>query len=135
MSKNTEKSWSQGFHRISNTSKFLAGDPDIKFISYTLDNCENEDSSDDEETVTFSKEINSKYSPSQEVNDQEQKTVSIEVIDLVSVNSDEYDPKQSSDNYISSLLEDIPLDPCIRENIIEYLNSSFQEKILEEDGC
>ncbi len=127
MSKKTGKSWSEGYHRVPNTLKYLAGDPDIKFVAFVSENSEDDQDSDNEEIVSY---INQEFKDSQsEVKEgQTQQHTAIKEIHLDPLNS-------GVDSDSSSTINDIPLSPATREDIIEYLNCYIEDQLNKEDEC
>ena len=125
MSKNTGKSWSQGFRRVPNTFKYLAGDPDIKFSAFiNSENSEDEQDSENEEIVCYSNE---------DLTDSQSEATKIQnPVTTKEINLDPANVSISSDTYT---VNDIPLSPATREDIIEYLNRRIEDKISKDDEC
>ena len=115
MSKDTGKAWSQGYRRIPNTSKYLAGDPDIRFYSYTSTQSESENSSDSEASNP------AQHPAADKLHLNLQNSDDIIEIDDSSVNQEKQ--KSSSCTVIPQPLNDLPLSPDTRQSIIDFVQS------------
>ena len=103
----------------------MAGDPDIQFSAFiNSENSEDEQDSENEEIVCYS---NVDLTDSQSEATKIQNPVTTKEINL-----DPANVSISSDTYT---VNDIPLSPATREDIIEYLNRRIEDKISKEDEC
>lgn len=128
MSKNSEKTWSQGYHIVPSTSKYLAGDPDLKFVVFDTSpdsNSEEEKTDPDleEETRNLTWEVKSQ---NQQPVDSKETTHLIP--QLTTADSDSVD-------YSSNTYNDIPLSPSTRKDIVEFLNCCIEGQVNIEDEC
>lgn len=126
MSRNTGKFWIQGYRRIPSGSKFLAKDPDIKFVPISLYASDSSsDSSSEEETQGNSKEVLG--------------TVAFKVSALTAPTKREINLPVNSNNYYNSTsdnivnIKDIPLSPSVRDDMLSFLNCVIDEKLNEQD--
>jgi len=108
------KSWLQGSHTCTNSSKLLAGDPDVKFESFNIQPAIEEDFDSDFSDEQFS----DASSDHKDVNDNN--LVAIEDTESV-IYCDEFPfdaltPKG-----------DLPLLPRVREDIVRFLNNRLRE--------
>lgn len=123
MSKNTGKTWSEGYRLVPNTLKYLAGDPDLKFIVFDT----TPDNSEDEELVPCFEEKCADVRC--QVKSQNQESTASKEINLVPSKSDVND----SISQCSTLNDDIPLSPSTREDMIQYLNFCISEQLNREN--
>jgi hypothetical protein len=117
MSKTTGKAWSEGYHFAPNSSKYLAGDPDVKFVVFDA----SPDNSEDEELVPcLERKLNDGID---QVKSQE--PILTKEINLVLSKSDD----NEIDSQCSTSSNDLPLSPSTREDMIQYLNFCASKKL------
>jgi len=121
MSKTTEKTWSEGYHFVPNSLKYLAGDPDLKFVVFDT----SPDNSEDEEVVFEEKFNGGIY----QVKSKE--PIATKEINLVPAKSDDIETVSQC----STSNDDIPLSPSTREDMIQYLNFCISKELDKEDEC
>lgn len=130
MSKNPGKTWCQGYHVVPSTSKYLAGDPDLKFILF--DTSVDSDIEDiEEESVHNSNEELKDFT--WEVKPKNPEHIATgKTTDSVTVHSKAF---SDSVGHCSSPSNDIPLSPCTRKDMVEFLNCCIEEQVNIEDDC
>ena len=119
-----DKLWASGAHQCPNTLKYLAGDPDLSFTTYSY-----ESDSDGEISTAKQAKTTRRTDPESVFSHQPCDSLNYVPLDDNSTNAEVILTDTNQISEIEGAPIDLPLSSNTREGIVSYLNQQMQEKL------